>query len=509
MKTSRLFVAMLGLIAGAMPAFAVVTAPTQVPGLKLWLDANDLDGDGVAEGTGETYTNGWADKSGLANHFVQNTPANLPAAILAGQAGKTVLKFDNVNDHFTGPAVLTGNDDNYTYIAVFRPTDGGNIHSVYEQAGPGGSARSALLQVNGAYGFNGESNDRHDLIPIKANLWRYADMTVDNAANPNITIIENGVTFSGNTGNPAALNIGTAGATVGRKQQVSGEFMAGNIAEILVYDRILTAQEHSDIAAYINQKWGLTGIQSLQHRWSFNDGTANDSVGTAHGTLNGGATIVGGKLSLDGINDYVQTSPINGDISTKTLVAWVSLANLTQQAGGVLTLENPTGADTFDSIVYGEQTANRWMNGSNNFLRTQDVQAGNPAESSLNEVMIAIVYGADNSINLYRDGILYASYTKGGLINYPGGVADVLLGLRHSDIAGGTGTPGGNDQFWAGLINDARIYSAALTAEDVRTLFALGADRTGLEAIVPEPATFSLIALTLAGLAAQRRRREA
>ena len=38
----------------------------------------------------------------------------------------------------------------------------------------------------------------------------------------------------------------------------------------------------------------------LVHRWSFNDGTARDSVGTAHGALYGSATIADGQLVLNG-----------------------------------------------------------------------------------------------------------------------------------------------------------------------------------------------------------------
>ena len=54
----------------------------------------------------------------------------------------------------------------------------------------------------------------------------------------------------------------------------------------------------------------------------------------------------------------MRTSTVGETITAKTLVAWVSLANLTQQAGGVLTLENPSSAggdsEKFDSIVYAE-----------------------------------------------------------------------------------------------------------------------------------------------------------
>ena len=61
----------------------------------------------------------------------------------------------------------------------------------------------------------------------------------------------------------------------------------------------------SIIATYASL--GLSATQSVQvvyvpttlvHRYSFNDGTANDSVGSANGTLVGNATISGGQLVL-------------------------------------------------------------------------------------------------------------------------------------------------------------------------------------------------------------------
>jgi hypothetical protein len=141
------------------------------------------------------------------------------------------------------------------------------------------------------------------------------------------------------------------------------------------------------------------------------------------------------------------------------------------------------------------------MYGSNNFFRSVPNNGG-AAESVTEpgEVMMAIVYGIDNSITIYRDGELYAVGDQGDLQVYPGGVADVLLGVRHSDIAGGTGSVGGNDQFLAGWINEARVYRGALTPDAIRSIYEAGA--------VPEPSTYVLIVLGTAGLAWQARRRK-
>ena len=52
------------------------------------------------------------------------------------------------------------------------------------------------------------------------------------------------------------------------------------------------------------------------------------------------------------------------EVTDKTLVSWVSLDNLTQRGGSVLTIQYQ---DKFDAIVFGEKHPVRWMAGSNFF----------------------------------------------------------------------------------------------------------------------------------------------
>ena len=127
-------------------------------------------------------------------------------------------------------------------------------------------------------------------------------------------------------------------------------------------------------------------------------------------------------------------------------------------------MENPAGNDVFDGIIYGEQVTNRWINGSDNALRWNSAggTTASPAETSLGQVWIAMVSGdptsSPNNIKIYRNGALYADYTPANpRATYTAGVADVLIGVRHSDRARDTGTATGFDMFLAGSINEARI----------------------------------------------------
>ncbi|MHC4253714.1 MAG: LamG domain-containing protein, partial [Planctomycetota bacterium] len=148
-------------------------------------------------------------------------------------------------------------------------------------------------------------------------------------------------------------------------------------------------------------------------------------------------------------------------ITDKTLVAWASPANLTQRGGSVLTIENPGGV--FDAIVLGELSTARWMAGSDHYRRSQKQQQGNPAETADAKtlVQVAIVYRG-RRITIYRDGRKYAEYTTGGSPVAFSTKSVVLMGLRHLDAGGA--------RMFAGSVDDARIYNAALDAEEIASL---------------------------------------
>ena len=220
--------------------------------------------------------------------------------------------------------------------------------------------------------------------------------------------------------------------------------------------------------------------------WTFNE-DASDVVGTSDGNLFNGARIEDGGLVLDGVNDYLRTLPVGADLNQKTLVAWVSADNLTQRSGGVLSVEDATGADRFDAIVFGERTARQWMNGSEFFNRTPFVNNFSALETQVapREVMIAVQYYASTGlIRIFRDGVQISSMIVAEA-DFAAGDADVLMGLRHLDRATEVGTAAGTDAFFAGGVNEARLYDVALSADQIAALAAIGPDtgRTRIDQI--------------------------
>ena len=151
-------------------------------------------------------------------------------------------------------------------------------------------------------------------------------------------------------------------------------------------------------------------------------------------------------------------------LKDKTLVAWVTLANLAQRGGSVLTLNYGREAgDVFDAIVFGERKPAAWMAGSNYFERTQKDQAAYPVETAGpgTLIQVAIAYRG-NQVTAYRNGEQVADYDAGAQQAFGDGAA-VVMGLRHLGCGAGP-------RFFAGTIDEARIYGTALDQAAIRGL---------------------------------------
>ena len=204
------------------------------------------------------------------------------------------------------------------------------------------------------------------------------------------------------------------------------------------------------------------------HWWTFEQ-DGRDLVGKLDAKLNGGAVIKDGRLILDGQDSFAQTGPTTATLTAKTLEAWVALPTLDQRGGGVITVESISGG-VFDSLVFSEKQKVKWMAGSNNGVRTQNVNG--PAETSKPGELIhlAIVYQTDGKIELYRNGQPYGTgyapaNEKATLATFTQAKSRLLFGRRHT---------GGGNAFLKGELEEARLYGFALTAAQIADSFKAG-----------------------------------
>jgi hypothetical protein len=207
------------------------------------------------------------------------------------------------------------------------------------------------------------------------------------------------------------------------------------------------------------------------HWWTFEQ-DGRDLVGKLDANLKGGAAIKDGRLILDGQESFAETGATPETLTAKTLEAWVALPTLDQRGGGVITVES-IGGGVFDALVFGERQKAKWMAGSNNSLRTQNVNG--PAETAKPGELIhlAIVYQPDGRVELYRNGQPYGTgyapaNEKAALHTFAEGKSRLLFGRRHT---------GGGNAFLQGELEEARLYGFALTAAQIADSFKAGTVR--------------------------------
>ena len=252
-------------------------APTSLPGLRLWLDADDVS---TITASGSAVSK-WTSKDTNSREFVQATSADQPTTGANTLNGKNVVTFDRdflVSDDASSVWKFLHDGAKYTLFAVVRfDTETLNRMALIHNTGDGGNigfgviyddrnvaSRDHVIQhlVN-----NTQSN--RAVINTSGNDFFVADqfallrLTGDpgnaTAANRSALRRNAGAAQSNNTqtgtpsdGDPSsALSIGAANGG-------NGEFMKGRIAEILVYERDMSAQEVEDVEDYLADKWGIT-----------------------------------------------------------------------------------------------------------------------------------------------------------------------------------------------------------------------------------------------------------
>lgn len=233
-----------------------------IAGQVLWLDAADAttirdgDGDNAATGTGGS-NNGfggtvatWVDKSGSGFNVTNSTAAQRPTYTTNALNGNAVLTFDGTNDKLTNTtATIAGND--YTMFMVFDRSIAGGRDAVFEIGN--GASRNALFVNDSAnkLGYYVNSSFYNSSAVYTPGTYEVVTMMQDVTA---INMWRNNVN---QVSAVAGTRVSTTGIYVGDDSS-GGDELNGHIAEIIVYDRDLTADERRDVENYLASKWGRT-----------------------------------------------------------------------------------------------------------------------------------------------------------------------------------------------------------------------------------------------------------
>ena len=157
------------------------------------------------------------------------------------------------------------------------------------------------------------------------------------------------------------------------------------------------------------------------------------------------------------------TTPVFSAGTDKTLVSWFCFDEETPKPCSVITVQ---AVDKYDALAFGQDAPGRWSTASNDNTRTQTNEqlAQNPAQEIVpgQFMMMAAVY-RDNTVTIYRDGEMYASYT----IEKP---FDFLNNPYLQLVIGPVKLTPYQTKSFKGKIKDVRIYAQALTQEEIKDL---------------------------------------
>ncbi len=217
------------------------------------------------------------------------------------------------------------------------------------------------------------------------------------------------------------------------------------------------------------------GTENLVHSYTFEDGTPNDSVGTAHGTLAGDAVISGGSLVLDGEDDWMS---MPGDV-----IALNTYSELTIEARFTPVDANNTGnhmlaafgeEGTGDSTTYGYRylfmTPARGDDVSRAAIQTRSMDSSPWDDEDGVSASTEHDDGVEHHFICTVDASKLTFYIDGETI----GVATLTAGNEIAGISQAAAYLGkavySVDPEWAGSIHEFNIYNRALSSSEVRYL---------------------------------------
>jgi hypothetical protein len=245
---------------GAMPA-----------GLKFWLDASDAttlyqDAGGTTPAADGTPVALWKDKSGngydvsqgdagqQAEYDVSTNPLN----------GQATVYFENDVLGRANDIGITGNVDR-TVITVWHnaTANGQNYQHTFHQGNAGtrqayghSVARTNDGRIGNHYwadGFDSTADSGTSQANIAISTWD-GDGGAPGSGLDSWYV--NGV-FAGTYEIAGGLNTGANDLLLGSRLNPQTEGIRGNIAEVLVFDKVLTADEINNIGGHLRSKWGI------------------------------------------------------------------------------------------------------------------------------------------------------------------------------------------------------------------------------------------------------------
>ena len=250
--------------------------PADIPGNVVWLDGSDPDGDGVPGG-GFVNGNRWIDKSAAGGaNAIQTTGMRRPQVVAGAWNGLSAVRFDG-NDymevHSSTFGMLNGVDGATLFAVASTLKTGGQRVFMISTGGSSSQTRAGVnlfdsfgtsIGGSGDYGAAGRRLDSDSFQRIEGGsitmgqLEQYAALFDYDQGHLSLYVDGLLETYATNFQSPGSTSpTNSVNIRVGADadlNQLKGTFR-GDLAEVLVYDRLLSAAERETVEAYLHAKW--------------------------------------------------------------------------------------------------------------------------------------------------------------------------------------------------------------------------------------------------------------
>ncbi len=241
-----------------------LSPPVQLPtaGLTLLLDAGNATY-GASNG-GEVTE--WRDASG-GNRNAVTVSGRGPTLVTNALGGDPVLRFDGSNDYLDLPAAFADFTGGMTLFVVARPTSvqagskllllgngAGQANVALGRDGGGAGLQYFTTNASGSFGWFGTGNA---LTTNEAALYTVLQPGGAAGATVQAKVSKNGTEVG--SGSVYVPPVVTRSANyIGRSYWSGDGYFGGDLAEIILYNRALSAVERAQVHDYLAQKYGLT-----------------------------------------------------------------------------------------------------------------------------------------------------------------------------------------------------------------------------------------------------------
>ncbi len=479
----------------------------------LWLkaDAGAYSDAGVTLATNGQTVQQWNDQSGNNKHATQGTAANRPKLITNALNGKPVMRFSTASgfNQLVVPAIDLS-VTNKTDLFIVYKINGGNVFfentadanasttgfTMYDnpQAGSGAS-----VTLKGDVGYNAIYSHKD------CDKYILAEGTFDKSLSTNeVNVRVNGILNPPPTSQPFnsdnTNNFGNNASYIGYRGagSVNGALpMSGDIAEVILFSRLLTTAERTDVENYLINKYdlnnpgnavcgpvlwlkadaevytdaGITLATDGQAVQQWNDQSGNGNHVTQSTTINKPTykspdATARPALYFDGVNKKVFLNNTVSNLVTAgaaRTVFVVARRDCNAHAGGVLggTLFTFRRGGLINTLTYGANSYGTpvYIYSDNNGVGNNNASiTGTAIDSAFSPTVVTYkIPAAGSQVQCNLNGVAQTVNQGAGSVTTETGTTGFTVGDREDQV----------DLDWSGWIYEVIVYNRSLTAAEI------------------------------------------